>query len=868
VRWIAVCAASLVALSLAAPAASAPRRAPSPKAQAAKRLSVLVKHTRKLPRKLASADTRRGLLRLAKSAKRGSRRNPCRSARTLRAYRRGLRRVRRPRLKSNTPSSSSLRGQLESDTLAANVALLALPRARRCGGRRVRAAQAKGTVLESDERHLRMLLSLPLPTFAAHQVGGSEYQQIFMEGAGETSAEGKPGLPTLSKFFAVPEGADVSVTVNRASGYDLDGVDLYPHQPDPVDRRLPGEPPASTFLEDPFVKSKRAYRSRKSFPAKAADADVLGKMRDLRIGGVELAGARYKPKSRKLHVYTSIDVTVNFGGGNQGTFGDGTQIGSPWEAYFARNYGRLVVNAEAALGKLNFGPAKPFCGEDMLVVTSPALKPAADSFANARKAAGYHPRVVLVGADPGQIGTTPNQIQAYILGELNADCEVRPSYVVLFGDTSHVPTWHPPCKENGDASECSIPSDLPYSLNFPSDLFADVMLGRIPAPDLDSANAVVSKIVGYETAAPSNNIDFYTHTTVTAYFEQRNICVLNNGESGEPNCKEKNGPVTGHYEPDYPNHRDGRGFTKTAETIRTAMVDAGLNVDRVYTKGGDQVIPEEYYDGTPIPDHLRLPTFPWDGDGNDLLDHYNDGRSLILHRDHGYNFGWSHPSLGNINVFQMNNGTELPVVFGVDCSSATFDIPGSPSFVESQVMKPQGGAFAGFGDTQVSPTWPNNHMAYGFFDAMFPDTKPNFGSDVASARLGDILLSGKGYMASQNDGAAEYQEHYLYHLLGDPSAQAWVSVPVQIDVSKIEVVLVPITTPGGPPFRVHVDMGDQGIETPTVVTLYHQGNVVGRGVVTKGAVDITPEAPVGRSELVTAFEQDKALPAQKAVALR
>jgi hypothetical protein len=872
VRWIAVLATSLAVLSVAAPAVPAAPRAPSPRVQAAERLNTLVRHTRRLPNKLAARHSRRLLVRLARSAKRSSRRNPCRSVRTLRTYRRGLRRVRRPRQRSHTPTTSSVRGQLESDTLAANVALLALPRARPCGGRRVTVTQARSDVLESDERHLRLRLSLPLPTFAAHQVGGSEYQQIFMEGAGETSDVGKPGLPSLAKLFAVPEGADVSVTVNDTTGYDLRGVNLYPHQPDPVDQGPGSEPPPSTFLEDPFVKSKRAYRSRRAFPAKPADAGVLGKMRDLRIGDVDLAGGRYKPKRRKLHVFTSLEVTVNFGGGNQGSFGDARVIDSPWEGYFTRNYERVMVNAGTAVGKLTVGPVKPFCGEDMLVVTSPALKPAADTFANARKAAGYHPRVVLVGSAPGQVGTTLAQIQAYILAELNADCEVRPSYVVLFGDTSHVPTWHPPCAEGGDPAECSIPSDLPYSLNFPSDLFADVMLGRIPAPNLDAANAVVSKIVGYETTSPAPpGDDFFTHTTVTAYFEQRLLCVLNEGESGSPNCKAKNGPVNGHYIVDYPNHRDGRGFTKTAESIRTAMVDAGLTVDRVYTKGADpQVIPEEYYDGTPIPDHLRLPGFPWDDDGNDLLDDYNAGRSLILHRDHGWHYGWSNPNLSTINVFQMNNGTQLPVVFGVDCSSATFDVPGSPSFVEAQVMKPDGGAFAGFGDTQVSPTWPNNHMAYGFFDAMFPDTQPSFGSEVASSRLGDVLLSGKGFMASQNSGAAEYQEHYLYHLLGDPSAQAWVATPVKLDVGKIDVHIVPVTAPqpGGPPFLVHVDIGDQGVATPTVVTLYHRGEAVGRGLVTKGAIDIVPEGTIARDTLVTAFEQDRALPAEKAVALR
>lgn len=866
-RWTAVLAVLLAVLSAGTAASGAATASATPSAEAAKRLNTLVRHTRALPKRLVKRRHKVVLLRLAKSAKRTSRRNPCKSVRTLRSYRRRLKRVRRPRVKGRTPTTSSRRGQLESDTLAANVALLALPRARRCGGQPVSVTQAKADVLESDERHLRLSVALPLPTFKAHQVGGSEYQQMFMEGAGETGDEGKPGLPILGQFFGVPEGADVTVTVNGTTGYNLGGINLFPHQPDPVDQ-VPGQPPLSDFLEDPFVKSKRAYRSRKPFPAQPAEGALLGKMRDLNVGGVDLAGGRYNARSGKLHVFTSLDVTVNFGGNNQGTFGDGTVMNSPWEGYFARNYGRTVVNAATVAEKLRFGPDRTFCGEDMLVVTSQALKPAADSFASARKAAGYHPRVVVVGSEPGQIGSTVNAIQTYILGELNADCEVRPSYVVLFGDTSHVPTWHVPCKYGVETPECDIASDLPYSLTFPSDLFADVMLGRIPAPDLDSANAVVNKIVGYETTAPApGGDDFHSHTTVTAFFEPKYLCILNEGQSGEPNCKSKNGPITGHYELDYTNHQDTRGFTKTAESIHDAMAATGLTVDRVYTTVDENVIPEFYYDGTPIPDHLRRPTFGWNGTGADLLAHYNDGRALILHRDHGWHSGWSSPTLHNGDVPSMVNGTQLPVVFGVNCSSAQFDIPGNPSFVERQVMKPDGGAFAGFGDTRVSPTWPNNHMAYGFFDAMFPDVVPNFGSEDATTRLGDILLSGKARMAAKVDGDGEYQEHYLYHLLGDPSAQAWVNTPKQIDVTKINVELIPLPVPGpgGPGFKVRVDIGDQGIATPTVVTLYHRGVAVGRGLVGQGVIEIIPEVPIGRDSLMTAFEQDKALPAQKAV---
>ena len=628
-RRATVLAVLLAMLSAGTVASGAATTSASPRAEAGKRLNTLVKHTRKLPKKVVKRRHKLALVRLAKSAKRTARRRPCRSVRTLRTYRRQLKRVKRPRVKGRAPAAGSLRGQLESDTLAANVALLAVPRSRRCGGgATVTVAQATGDVLESDERHLRMRVSLPLPTFAAHQVGGTEYQQMFMDGTGESGAEGKPGLPVLTKFLGVPEGADVSVTVNDTDGYDLTGITLYPHQPEPVDQRVPGQPPISDFLEDPFVKSKRAYRSNRRLPAKPADAALLGNMRDLRIGGVEVSGGQYKARRGKLHVFTSIDVTVNFGGANQGTFGDATMMNSPWEAYFTRNYGRVVVNGATISDKLRVGPAKPWCGRDMLVVTSPTLKPAADNFANARKAAGYHPHVAVVGSDPGQIGTTLSAIQAYILGELNADCEVRPSYVVLFGDTSHVPTWLVPCTDGGDVAECDIASDLPYSLNFPSDLFADVMLGRIPAPDLASANAVVSKIVNYETAYPAPpGDDFYGHATVTAYFEPKYLCILNEGETGEPNCKSKNGPVTGHYELDYTNHKDTRGFTKTAESIQNAMTDDGIVTDRVYTTVDENVIPETYYDNTPIPLFLRRPAFGWNGTGADLLNHYNAGRS-------------------------------------------------------------------------------------------------------------------------------------------------------------------------------------------------------------------------------------------------
>ena len=52
-----------------------------------------------------------------------------------------------------------------------------------------------------------------------------------------------------------------------------------------------------------------------------------------------MAGGQYTPKSGKLHVFTSLDVTVNFGGNNQGTFGDATVMNSPWKAHWRATTG-------------------------------------------------------------------------------------------------------------------------------------------------------------------------------------------------------------------------------------------------------------------------------------------------------------------------------------------------------------------------------------------------------------------------------------------------------------------------------------------------------------------------------------------------
>lgn len=868
----------LALLALVPAGAASAAKAPTPKRQAAVAFKHIGLDTRSIPRKNITRKNKRLLLRIVKTAKRQHLRRTCKAVKTMRKYRRRLKVIREPKRRRFELNITTIRGTLEADALEVNVALKQLPRAKKCGGgKKSTVTQSAPQVLESDATHVRMKVALPPPTFVPHTVGGTTYQEMFMNGMGATGDLGDPSLPKVTEFLGVPQGADVNVTINGSQGYDIDGVNVFPHQQEAVDgSSISGD---ETFADPPFVKNGTAYRSGAKFPAKPATGGGIGTIRDLRVGGVDFAGAQFKPKTGKLHVFTSIDVTVNFGGASTGKFGDTEAFHGRWNSRFDHTYQSLIENYDAVAGNLDVAAPQAFCGEEMLVITSSELKPAADKFAAAKNAQGYLARVKLIGAGAGQVGTTPAAIQSFIRGELTAKCAVRPQFVVLIGNTAAVPTFILPCNSTTTVAKCDVATDLPYSLDgVGNDLFADVMLGRIPATSPDNALQVVDKTINYENTMPAPaGDDFYKHATATGYWQPSMPCYPKAGVSGTPNCDPKKGKVTGVRKTDYTNHREVRGFTLYSDRVIKAMRHDSYTVDRLWTTDDPKVDPEQYQDGSDIPNSLRRPAFAWDADHDDFLNSYNAGRFLVFHRDHGNIDGWGSPDLGNSDIGSFTNGSKLPVVFGIDCQSTQFDIPGHPSFVESQIELPTGGAVAGFGDTRVSPSNPNNHMAAGMFDALFPSTVSSFGSASPTRRLGDVLLSGKAYMATQvgfegQDSADTQFEHYLYHLMGDPSMQMWAATPRSIDLAKVKSVWreVDNPTPGGPPeFTVEVAF-PQGPGEPvaagTVATLLRKGEVIGRAIVgADGKATITPDVRTDTSDLTVALDQDGALPAQDPV---
>ena len=145
----------------------------------------------------------------------------------------------------------------------------------------------------------------------------------------------------------------------------------------------------------------------------------------------------------------------------------------------------------------------------------------------------------------------------------------------------------------------------------------------------------------------------------------------------------------------------------------------------------------------------------------------------MVHRDHGWSDGWGTPGYGTADVQALTNGTMLPVVMSINCSSAAYDYD-ETSFVSESLVNPNGGAVGAFGDTRDSPSTANTQISLGFADALLPFILPSEGP-ATRQRVGDALIHGKMRLngITPLPNGTTRSEFYLWHYFGDPTMQMW-----------------------------------------------------------------------------------------------
>jgi hypothetical protein len=620
-------------------------------------------------------------------------------------------------------------------------------------------------VQESDNAHLTAMIRFPEPIMTNVEVGSETYTQMHVPGlesgpaAEVSSAVGKPAVKIYHRLIAVPIGAQAVVYIKNFSSYRVHGINLYPFQASAVDLTdANGEPPPERFMDPPFTKDDDAYAQDALFPSEIVSLQVVGQMRDINVVQLNIASAQYNAAKQTLFVTEDAEVEVAYEGGT-GNFLTGRSA-NPFESYNNRAIAEhSFLNGNLIYRHIEPLPILPFkcIGEELIIITHEDFIDAANDLRDWKREKGISTNVYETNDS-----TTKEKIRDFIKDHYE-DCLVRPSYVLLLGDAEFIPPWY-----RWTDQDATTGTDLDYSLMTAGDILADLGVARIPVDTDTQAQTVVDKIINYEKNPPYKS-SFYKNAAFPAYFQ---CCRTDVFETTPPF--------------DMIEGITSRGYIETMEQIRDELVSDGYGVNRLYASDTTyhpgytgNTTPRMYFDQTNLPAAIGPGSgFAWNAGTNDIINAIDNGRFLVIHRNHGTEDEWIRPIFQTTDVATLKNKNLLPVLFSVDCSTGLFDneTDSTPKYhgvttsgvylLEAMLRKSNGGV------PGVEP--------------LFPAVVPH-GGTKSIRRLADILNHGKLYMYTQIgaginpadpiDQNEADKDNILWHAFGDPTQEIWTSYP-------------------------------------------------------------------------------------------
>ncbi len=603
----------------------------------------------------------------------------------------------------------------------------------------------------------QVVLDIQVNSFTATEVvvGGTAYQRLRLSHAGTTEEIGKPQLPIIGQYVAVPPGAAVEVEIVDLDQSVFSGYMVFPAQEPLPDR--PGAQVSSFAMDHDF------YRQNAFYPQELVSVSAPQTMRDITVVWLSIHPLQFNPALRELELNTYMRLRLTFSGGDD-VFLSGGDVRA--DDAFRDICRRLVINCDSV--EPRFRPADAHVratdGAEFLIMSAPAYVDAANTLAEWKNKRGIK-TVVKTTNDAG--GAVAYFIKNYIQMAYNT-WSPKPAYVLLLGDADAIPvhyeTTHPAANGEDYPTGHKTGTDLYYAtMGGDGDLLPDIHLGRIPVDSLAQANHVVSKIIAYETDPPSDS-GFYDRMAMMA----------------------------AQFQDDDDDGYADRLFVWTSEEIRDHLASQGYSVERIYWS--DSSDPQYYLSGTPLPSELHKPGFAWDGNTTDIVNAVNNGVLVLNHRDHGWYGGWGHPSFNYFDIYSLSNGTQVPVVFSINCETGFFDSEtdgysygADPGFAETFLQygsSGQHGAVGVLAATRLSYSGHNDYLVMGFYDSIWSGFLP-FSALSPSPRMGNVLTFGKYYYDSLygHDSIYNITTLELYHYLGDPTMELWTAAPGNLSVS-------------------------------------------------------------------------------------
>lgn len=307
------------------------------------------------------------------------------------------------------------------------------------------------------------------------------FSVITMDNSVAAGNIGEPQVPVSRELIAVPFGANPVVTVKNytVNEYNLSdyGIErLYPQQPSVRKDQKNVE----------FFYNEAAYAA-KGFDEERpiAEVTVMGTMRGIQIGALQLNALRYNASTNTVRVYNDIELEVTFEDADL-ALTEKTLVNT-YSPYFRSVYAALYNN-RAITDIYDEHPDLWTSPVKVLVVANRMFEEAMQPWITWKTEKGFYLDVNYTD----EIGTSASVIKDFIHNKYNEGVAQgqAPTFLIIFGDKDQVPG-----AQTGSESHCV--TDL-YYYTCDSDVFGDMFHSRFTAETVDEMNNILNKSLQYE----------------------------------------------------------------------------------------------------------------------------------------------------------------------------------------------------------------------------------------------------------------------------------------------------------------------------------------------------------------------------------
>lgn len=585
--------------------------------------------------------------------------------------------------------------------------------------------------------------------------------------------EGKPDLKTVSRYVAIPKDADFEIKITSKNERETENVSILPAAKLPSDldaTDYQAVADADTYTKDVFYPENTISYERLSF--RGFDVVLIG-----------IAIERYNPVKKVLRSIDNVTVTIEW----RPERPEGARAVTATNNTFTAMIRDIVVNPEffdeMMSEEQDYLGYDKRDGCDYLIITpdNDEIKEWADTLRNFREEQGIITKVVRISA---ATSNDPDSLKAYLRHGYENWSPV-PAAVLLLGDYSNDPalgittyalTDHP----EGHAYEPYLADNK--LVDFDDNGLPDMVIARMPAASGGEARHLVKKTLQYERH-PCPDASYYEKIATAMGYQLSRWFQL---------CTEI---IAGYMEM---HGKRGVHLNAIHQGVPGSVWSTGQRTEQVINTFGPNGLGY-------IPSTMSHLT-DWDAGADDITQTLRDGTFMLIHRDHGSYKAWSEPYFNNNYINNLDN-EQLTFIMSANCQTGHFGYSenGGDCLAE-RFLRIENGAVGIVAASELSFSYVNDTYVWGFFDYLYPDFMPEYGTQNIDFQYPAFANAYGKYFLEQSsfpyNASLKTLTNNLFHYFGDAYLCLYSEVPRHLSVSHANGVL-----PGTMSVKIYADEG-------------------------------------------------------------